>query len=57
MTESKAVVSVLLSALEHKQGDCQFSDVPKLEPPNVTITRVRVFYVNGSSFPQKVTAS
>jgi hypothetical protein len=43
MTESKAVVSVLLSALEHKQGDCQFWDVPKLESPDVTITRVRGF--------------
>jgi hypothetical protein len=55
MTESKAMLSVLRSAVERKQGNCRISDMPKLEPLDVTITLVRVYYDNGSSFLQTVT--
>jgi len=55
MTESKAVLNVLRSAVEHKQGNRRFSDMPKLEPPDVTISRVRDYYNNGSSFFHTVT--
>jgi hypothetical protein len=55
MTESKTVLSALRSAVEHEQGNCRFSDMPKLEPPDVTIRWVRVYYDHGSSFLQTVT--
>jgi hypothetical protein len=55
MTESKAVVGVLCSSVEHKQGNCRVSNMPKLEPPDVTITWVRVYYDNGNSFLQTAT--
>jgi hypothetical protein len=54
-TESKAVLSVVQSAVEYKQGNCRFSDMPKLEAPDVTITWVRVYYDKESLFLQTVT--
>jgi len=48
-------LSVLRSAVEYKQGNCQFSDMPELEAPDVTITWVRVYDDNERSFLQTVT--